>query len=270
MTNVLRRNNVSVSGAGGHTLLFAHGMGCDQTLWRLVAPVLEREHRVVLFDYVGCGGSDFSAFDEIRHATLDGYAAEAVEVIEALGGPRVTFVGHSVSAMIGVVAARKRPELFSRLVMVCPSSCYLNQDGYQGGFERRDVEGLLDLMEKNPLGWAGFLAPRVVQDPSRPDLEREFESRFCRVDPRAARRFAATTFYSDNRADLEHVRTPALVIQSEVDALAPPAVGRYVHERLPDSRFHLVPSIGHCPHLTHPDAVVAAIRDFIAGTPAAA
>lgn len=271
MANVLQRNNVSVSGADGHTLLLAHGMGCDQTLWRWVAPALAQEHRVALFDYVGCGESDFSAFDESGHATLDGYAAEVLEVIEALGATRVTFVGHSVSSMIGVVAARKRPDLFGRLVMICPSPCYLNLgDGYRGGFDRKDIEGLLGLMEKNPLGWAGFLAPQVVQDPSRPDLEREFESRFCRVEPRAARRFAATTFFSDNRADLAHVRAPVLVVQSEVDALAPPAIGRYVHESLPDSRMVVVPSTGHCPHLTHPEAVVSAIRDFIAGTPAAA
>lgn len=266
MLDVLRRNRVRTCGSGSDTLLFAHGFGCDQKLWRLVAPAFEATHRVALFDYVGSGGSDLSAYDERRYSSLEGYADDVVEVIEALGSPRVVFVGHSVSSMIGALAAARRPDLFRRLVMVCPSPSYLNEPpDYHGGFERADIEGLLSLMEKNPLGWAGFLAPVVMKNPERPELEGELRASFCAMDPRVARQFAAATFWSDNRADLARVSTPALVLQCTDDAIAPMEVGRFVQSRLQRGSLRVMRATGHCPHVSHPEETIEAIRDYLAG-----
>lgn len=265
MTDVLRRNHVKVSGnQEGHPMLFAHGFGCDQQMWRYITPAFEDTHKIILFDYVGSGGSDSFAYDVDRYATLDGYAQDVLEICEEFDLRNVIFVGHSVSSMVGVLAANRQPERFSHLIMVGPSPRYINDEGYFGGFDRADIEGLLDLMDKNYIGWANFLAPVVMKNDERPELTRELHESFCSTDPKITRRFAETTFFSDNRADLAHVRVPSLIMQCSDDAIAPSQVGEYVHRALPGSTFRLMSATGHCPHISHPEETVEVIRGYLA------
>jgi sigma-B regulation protein RsbQ len=262
--DVQRRNNVTVTGRpDGVPMLFAHGFGCDKGMWRHVAPAFESTHRVVLFDHVGAGGSDLSAYDVERYSRLEGYAADVVQVIEALELPPVVFVGHSVSAMMGVLAAADRPDLFDRLVLVGPSPRYIDDDGYRGGFAQDEIDELLETMDGNYLGWSQHIAPVIMGVPDRPELGEELVGSFCRTDPTIARRFARTTFLSDNRADLSRVRTPSLVVQCRNDAIAPVEVGTYVHEHLPDSELVLLDVTGHCPNLSAPDQLVTAMTRYL-------
>jgi sigma-B regulation protein RsbQ len=244
-------------------MVFAHGFGCDQSMWRLVAPAFEDEFRVVLFDHVGAGGSDLAAYDTDRHASLDGYADDVVELLEELALGPVVFVGHSVSAMIGLLAAARRPDLFDRLVLVGPSPRYIDADGYRGGFSADEIDELLETMDSNYLGWSAFIAPVIMGNPDRPQLGEELTNAFCRTDPAIAKRFARTTFLSDNRADLAAVRTPSLVVQCREDVIAPVEVGRYVHENLADSEFALIDAVGHCPNLSAPQALITAMREYL-------
>jgi sigma-B regulation protein RsbQ len=261
---VLARNAVTVTGQpDGPPMLFAHGFGCDKGMWRHVAPAFESTHRVVLFDHVGAGGSDLSAWSAERHGRLDGYALDVVEVVEALELPPVVFVGHSVSAMIGVLAAAERPELFDRLVLVGPSPRYIDDEGYRGGFGQDEIDELLETMDGNYLGWSAHIAPVIMGVPGRPELGEELTSSFCRTDPTIARRFARTTFLSDNRTDLARVRTPSLVVQCRDDAIAPVEVGRYVHEHLRDSDFAMLDVTGHCPNLSAPDQLVDVMTRYL-------
>ena len=260
---MLARNNVTVTGnPDGPPMVFAHGFGCDQQMWRRVVPSFEASHRVVLFDHVGAGGSDLSAYGA-RHARLEGFAQDVVEILEALALPPVVFVGHSVAAMIGVLAAAERPELFDRLVLVGPSPRYVDDEGYRGGFSREEVDELLETMDGNYLGWSAHVAPLIMGVPDRPDLAGELTSSFCRTDPDLARRFARTTFLSDNRADLGRVRTPSLVVQSRADAIAPLEVGEYVHAHLPGSQLVVLDATGHCPNVSAPEKLVDAMHDYL-------
>ena len=262
--DVLRRNNVTLHGRADATpMVLAHGFGCDQGMWRHVAPAFEDTHRVVLFDHVGAGGSDLSAWDPVRYRRLDGYADDVVEIVEALDGPPVVFVGHSVSGMIGVLAAARRPELFERLVLVGPSPRYVDDEGYRGGFSAAEIDELLETMDENYLGWSRYIAPVIMGVPERPELGEELTGSFCRADPAIARHFARTTFLSDNRADLARVRTPALVVQCRNDVIAPQEVGEYVHEHLPGSDLVLLDATGHCPNLSAPGPLVAAMKSYL-------
>ena len=262
--DVLARNNVTLTGrTDGAPMVFAHGFGCDQQMWRLVVPSFETTHRVVLLDHVGAGGSDPTAYDPVRHGRLEGYAQDVLEVVEALDLPPVVFVGHSVSAMIGVLAAAQRPELFERLVLVGPSPRYVDDGDYHGGFSQAEIDELLETMDGNYLGWSQHIAPVIMGVPDRPELGEELASSFCRSDPAIARRFARTTFLSDNRGDLPRVTTPALVLQTREDAIAPPAVGRYVAGALPHGELVVLDATGHCPNLSAPDQVVAAVRRWL-------
>jgi len=263
MTNVLARNNVKVSGRGTQPILFAHGFGCDQTMWRFITPAFEEQYRIVLFDYVGSGKSDLSAYDPERYSSLDGYAQDVLDVCEALDLRDVIFVGHSVSSMVGVLAANRAPERFRHLIMVGPSPRYINDEGYVGGFERADIEGLLDLMDKNYLGWANFLAPVIMKNEDRPELANELNASFCSTDPKIARRFAEATFFSDNRADLSKVLVPALIMQCSEDAIAPIEVGNFLHRTLPHSILRVLRATGHCPHVSHPEETIQAMRDYL-------
>ncbi len=260
----LERHNVTVHGVpDGRPMVFAHGFGCDQAMWRYVWPAFSDEFRVVLFDHVGYGGSDASAFDRRRHASLDGYVADVLEILDELDLEDVVFVGHSVSAMIGVLAAGARPERFGRLVLVGPSPRYLDDEGYVGGFSEEDIAGLLDSLESNYLGWSSAMAPVIMGNPDRPELGEELVNSFCRTDPEIAAAFARATFLADNRRDLDRVRVPSLVLQCSDDAIAPRPVGEYVAERLPDGRFVLLAAVGHCPNLSAPEETIAAIRAFV-------
>jgi sigma-B regulation protein RsbQ len=261
--DVLRRNNVQVSGRlEGPPMVFAHGFGCDQNMWRFVAPAFEEDHCVVLFDHVGAGGSQLEAFDPERYASLDGYAEDVLEICRELDLTDAIFVGHSVSSMIGVLAVLSAPERFCALVMVGPSPRYVDDGDYTGGFSRSDVAALLDSLDSNPAQWSAALAS-VVAGPGNPEVAVELAESFCRTDPRVARDFARVTFLSDNRADLPAVRVPTLVLQCTDDAIAPEPVGRYVHSRVPGSVFTRLSATGHCPHLSAPEETAAAIRAFL-------
>jgi sigma-B regulation protein RsbQ len=262
--NVLERNAVRVCGVpDGRPIVFAHGFGCDQGMWRFVAPDFEVDHRVVLFDQVGFGNSDLSAYDRDKYGSLSGYAADLVEICRELELTDVVFVGHSVSAMIGVLAFEQAPELFGALVMVGPSPRYVNDDDYTGGFSRADIAGLLDSLESNHLGWSAQMAPVIMGNPDRPELGEELTSSFCRTDPAVASQFARVTFLSDNRADLSAVTVPTLVLQCSDDVIAPEVVGRYVHDAIPGSVFTKLAATGHCPNLSAPEETTAAIRAFL-------
>ncbi len=262
--DVLTRNNVTDSGQpDGPPLLFAHGFGCDQNMWRHVAPAFEDTYRVVLFDHVGAGRSDLSAYDPERYADLHGYADDVLDVCAALELTDVTFVGHSVSAMMGVIAATREPGRFSRLVLVGPSPRYTDDGDYVGGFTTEDIEGLLESLDSNYLGWSSAMAPVIMSNPDRPQLGEELTNSFCRTDPEIARQFARVTFTSDHRAQLAEVRVPTLVLQCSDDVIAPTAVGAYVHRQIAGSTLVQLDATGHCPNLSAPEETVAAIRSFL-------
>ena len=264
--DIIKRNHVQQLGDRGPVLLYAHGFGCNQDMWRLVTPAFASTHRQVLFDYVGSGKSDLSAFDRRRYASLDGYAQDLLEVCDALGlTAGVTFVGHSVSCSIGLLASIARPALFDRLVLVGPSPCFLNHPpAYMGGFEPEDLEGLLALMDQNYMGWAQTLAPIVAGPAGTGAVATSLSDSFCSTDPVAAKVFARATFFADNRADLPRVTRPALILQHRNDSLAPLGVGDYLHAHLQGSRLRVLDVAGHCAHLSHPDLVVDAMQDFLA------
>jgi sigma-B regulation protein RsbQ len=262
--SILLRNNVRMGGQGSTPMVFAHGFGCDQNMWRFVAPAFEADHKTVLFDYVGSGKSDAAAFDPARYSRLDGYAQDLLEVCEALDLRNAVFVGHSVSAMIGLLAAIKQPERFSSLLMIGPSPRYINEPPhYVGGLEREDVEELLSLMAHNYIGWASHLAPLVMGNADRPELAQELNEQFCSTDPQIARVFANATFLADNRKDLPHSPVPSLIMQIKDDPIAPVAVGHYLHQAMPHSSLEIIEASGHCPHVSHPDEVITAMKRFL-------
>ena len=244
-------------------MLFAHGFGCDQNMWRFVAPRFGDRFRVILFDYPGHGGTPVPEGDIDRYASLDAYTADVLEIVRALDLHDVIFVGHSVSCMIGVLAASEEPERFDRMVLVGPSPRYIDDDGYSGGFQRADIEELLESLESNYLGWSSAMAPVIMGVPERPELGMELEASFCRTDPEMARRFAHATFFSDNRQDLAKVAMPALVLQCRNDAIAPVGVGHFVAEALPSGSLVMLDATGHCPHLSMPEETVKAIEAFV-------
>ncbi len=265
--DVYTRNNVKVLGAeDGPTVMLAHGFGCDQNLWRLVTELLAPNFRVVLFDHVGAGASDPSAWDAQRYSSLAGYAADVLDIVRELDLHDVVFVGHSVAAMIGVLAAVAAPDRFAKLVLLTPSPRYLDDDGYRGGFSRADIDELLDSMESNYLGWSQTMAPNIMGTPDRPELGDELTDSFCRTDPAKALVFARTTFLSDNRADLRNVTVPTLVIECAHDTLAPREVGSYVHEQIAGSAIVTLDATGHCPHLSAPQDTAEAIAAFAGPT----
>jgi sigma-B regulation protein RsbQ len=261
--SILKRNNVKISGTGQQAMMFAHGFGCDQNMWRFVAPAFEDEYKVILFDHVGAGHSDLSAYNRTKYSTLGGYADDVQEICRELDVTGGIFVGHSVSAMIGVLAAIKEPERFEKLVLVGPSPCYINDHDYIGGFAREDIEALLDSLESNYLGWSRTMAPAIMGNPDRPELGEELTNSFCRTDPEIANHFARVTFLSDNRADLPKLKTEALILQCSNDVIAPESVGQYVHRVLDNSQLVVMQATGHCPNLSAPDETIAAMRTFL-------
>lgn len=261
---VLLRNNVTLLGQGTQPMLFAHGFGCDQNMWRFLTPAFEKDYKLILFDYVGSGKSDLNAYTLDRYSNLNGYVEDVLEICEALDLTNIIFVGHSVSSMIGVLASIQAPHRFDRLILVAPSPRYINElPHYWGGFERSDIEDLLDMMDKNYIGWANFLAPVIMKNEERPELINELETSFCSTDPVIARRFAEVTFYSDNRSDLPHVTVPSLIMQCSEDAVAPLEVGYYLHRYLPQSNLQIMKATGHCPHMSHPSESIELIKEYL-------
>ena len=264
--NVSLRNNVTVLGKGTQPILFAHGFGCDQNVWRFITSAFETDYKIILFDYVGCGKSDLQAYSPERYSELKGYAQDVLDVCTELDLRDVIFVGHSVSGVIGLLASLQDPQRFSRLVLVAPSPCYLNDlPDYRGGFDRRDIEELLDLMDKNYIGWASFMAPVIMQNAEQPELAGELEASFCSTDPVIMRRFAEATFFSDNRSDLPQATVPSLILQCSDDAIAPAEVGHYLHHHLRQSSLQVMQATGHCPHMSHPEETIQLIQTYLTG-----
>jgi sigma-B regulation protein RsbQ len=258
------RNAVTVTGnPSGQPMMFVHGYGCDQNMWRYITPAFKDAYKIVLFDQVGNGRSDLSAYDVEKYSTLDGYATDVLEIIHENDLRDVVYVGHSVSGVIGMLAAIRESERFAKMVLVCPSPRYINDEGYVGGFERSDLEEMLHSLDSNYLGWSSAMAPVIMGNPDRPELGQELTNSFCRTDPEIARRFARVTFLSDNRDDLAHVRVPALILQTSDDVIAPDAVGEYVHRNLADSKLVRMNATGHCPNLSAPEETIAAIKAYL-------
>lgn len=262
--SIARRNNVHVRGHGAQPILFAHGYGCDQNMWRLITPAFEERYRIILFDLVGSGASDLSAYDRERYGTLKGHADDVLAILRETAGAPAIFVGHSVSAMIGLLADLAAPPgTFSAHVMVGPSPCYINDGDYVGGFARQDIESMLDTLDSNYLGWASAMAPAIMGSPDKPELRQELTNSFCATDPEIAKHFARVTFLSDNRKDLPRLKTRSLILQCSDDLIAPMEVGRYMHAQLPGSTLRIIQNIGHCPHLSAPEAIIEAMRAFL-------
>jgi sigma-B regulation protein RsbQ len=261
--SIYSRNNINVVGSGSRTMLLAHGFGCDQNMWRFIVPAFQDVYRIVLFDYVGAGKSDPSQYCRNRYNSLQGYVKDVLEIIDAVDGSPAVFVGHSVSAMIGVLAAIERPDAFERLVLVGPSPCYINDEEYVGGFTRSDIDSLLETLDSNYLGWSSAMAPVIMGNQDRPELAGELAESFCRTDPEIAKQFARVTFLSDNRSDLRLTKSPALVLQCAEDVIAPDSVGEYVHRHLAGSKLVRLAATGHCPHLSAPNETITAIREYL-------
>ena len=259
-----RRNFVHVSGSGPLTMFFAHGFGCDQNMWRLLAPAYAERYRIVLFDLVGSGRSDLSAYDFKKYDSLQGYADDVTELVREFAQGPAIFVGHSVSAMIGMLANLKEPSRFAAQIMIGPSPCYINDGDYVGGFTRKDIESLLETLDSNYLGWSSNMAPAIMGAPNQPELAVELTNSFCRTDPEIAKQFARVTFLSDLRAELPRLQVPTLIVQCDDDLIAPVSVGEYMHRVLPRATLSIVQNVGHCPHLSAPSASTRAIDAFLA------
>jgi sigma-B regulation protein RsbQ len=260
---VLKRNNVKVFGKGKRPMLFAHGFGCDQNMWRFVYPAFENDYSIVLFDHVGAGGSDLSAYDVNKYDSLEGYADDILEIIQELDLKDIIFVGHSVSSIIGIMAAANEPERFSHLILVGPSPSYINDGDYTGGFTRQQIDELLESLDNNHLGWSMTMAPVIMGNPERKELGEELANSFCRTDPAIAKHFARTTFLTDARDELAKNTTPALILQCSNDVIAPNAVGEYMHKAMPGSKLVILNATGHCPNLSAPDEVITTIKSYL-------
>jgi sigma-B regulation protein RsbQ len=261
--SVLERNNVIVGGTGSTPIMFAHGFGCDQSMWRFVTPAFEDSHQIILFDHVGAGGSDLAAYSREKYSTLDGYAEDIIEIARELGAADAVFVGHSVSAMMGIIAAAKAPDIFRTLVLVGPSPSYINDRDYIGGFTRAQIDELLESLDSNHMGWSLTMAPLIMGNPEREELGQELANSFCRTDPEIARHFARTTFLTDCRHILADAIIPTLILQCSRDVIAPREVGEYVHRQMPNSKLIVMKATGHCPNLSAPQETVAAIKAFL-------
>jgi sigma-B regulation protein RsbQ len=265
--DMLRRNNVRTLGSGDRAMVFAHGFGCDQNMWRFVWPGFVDNYRIVLFDHVGCGGSELSAYDPEKYGSLAGYADDVIAICHQLAITHGVFVGHSVSAMIGAIASLKAPDIFDDLVMIGPSPRYINDEAYTGGFSEQQIHELLDFLDANHMGWSQSMAPVIMGNPDRPELGEELTNSFCMTDPEIARKFARVTFLSDNRSDLPAVKARSLVLQCSEDVIAPKSVGEYVANQLPNSQFTILNATGHCPNLSAPEETISAMKAFLEGPP---
>ncbi|MFS0634989.1 alpha/beta hydrolase [Mesobacillus foraminis] len=265
--DIFIRNNIKILGNGTKSMILAPGFGCDQSVWKPVAKMFKNEYRIILFDYVGSGNSDLRAYDAKKYSNLEGYAQDVLDVCSLLELKDSIFVGHSVGSMIGMLASLKNPEHFSDLIMLGPSPCYLNiPPDYFGGFEKEQLLGLIEMMERNYLGWATVFAATVMNNPDRPELKAELEERFCSTDPIIARQFAEAAFFADNRKDLSNVTVPTLILQCSEDVIAPVQVGAYIHQHLPGSMLKHMKATGHCPHMSHPEETVSLIRNYLKET----
>ena len=263
MANILQRNNVTIKGKGEKIMLFAHGFGCDQNAWRRITGAFADDYKLILFDYIGAGKSDWSAYDETKYSSLIGYAEDIIDICNELHIKEAVFVGHSVSCMIGALASIKEPSLFKKLIFIGPSPCYLNIDGYEGGFEREDIDNLLEIMEDDYIKWSEVMAPKIMGDKQGPELKEELTGFFCSCDPEIAKAFARVTFLSDNRKDLPNIPVESLTLQCSEDIIAPLPVGKYIHEVTPNNKLVFLKATGHCPHMSAPEETITAMKAFL-------
>ena len=263
MIDVFKRNNVTISGQGEKVILFAHGFGCDQNTWKYIKNAFTTDYKTVFFDYVGAGRSDLDFYDPQKYNSLDGYATDVIEICLALRSDNIIFIGHSVSCMIGVLASIKNPGIFKKLILIGPSPCYINTEGYTGGFDQDIIDSLFEVMEEDYIGWAQSLAPAIMGNQNDPELGKELADSFCSIDPTIAKQFARVTFLSDNRKDLPLVQVESLTIQCSVDTIAPLSVGEYVHQHMPNNTLTVLDAYTHCPHMSYPEQTIAAIRNYL-------
>lgn len=264
MHNSVRiRNNIKIFGEGTQAMIFAHGYGCDQNMWRFITPAFEKDFKIILFDHVGSGNSDLTAYDFEKYNSLKGYADDLIEICEALALKKIIYTGHSVSSMIGVLAAACRPDLFDKLILITPSPCYINHTDYFGGFTQKDIDELIATLENNYLGWSSFITPVIIGNPEKEEFSKELNNSFCTMNPDIAKHFAKVTFLGDNRNDLSKVSTRTLILQCHPDVIAPVEVGKFVHQEISNSTYVLLNSSGHCPHLTTPVQVISTIQSFL-------
>ena len=267
ISNIIKRNDMKISGRGTRPLIFAHGFGCDQNMWRFVAPAFEDDYKVVVFDYVGSGKSNHAAYDMARYSTLTGYSKDVTEICTALELSDAIFVGHSVSCMIGVLAHLRNPAQITNLILIGPSPRYINDPPhYHGGFEASDIDGMITLMEQNYREWAKYLAPVVMKNADKPELINELETSFCSTDPLISRNFAHATFYGDNREDVRKIKAPTLILQCKDDSIAPLEVGHFLRDNIPNNTFKQMEAEGHCPHLSHPEETTQLIKEYLRST----
>jgi sigma-B regulation protein RsbQ len=263
LQKLVARNNITIHGTGSKSMFLVHGYGCDQNMWRFITPQFKENYRIILIDLVGSGKSDENAYDFDKYSSLEGYADDIIEICDALNLKDVCFVGHSVSAIIGLLAAVKRPALFKKLIMIGPSPRYINDAVYFGGFSQNDIDDLMETLDSNYLGWSSAMAPVIMGNPDRPELAAELEESFCQNNPEIAKHFAKVTFQGDNRSDLNKLTTDTLIIQSMEDAIASVKVGRYVHENIANSKFVILETTGHCPHLSDPNQTIEAMKKYL-------
>ena len=263
MTDILKRFNVQVKGSGNTAMLFAHGFGCDQNAWRRITDAFAADHTIVLFDYVGAGRSDLSAYDEKKYSTLEGYASDILDICNELKIKDAIFVGHSVSCMIGILASLQAPSLFKKMIFIGPSPCYINSEGYTGGFEREEIDTLFEIMEDDYILWSSSLAPKIMGEKQGNELKEELTESFCATDPEIAKAFARVTFLSDNRKDLERVPVESLTLQCSEDIIAPLEVGTYFNAHTPGNTMVALKATGHCPHMSAPEETIEAIKAFV-------
>ena len=263
MTTIIKRNNVTVTGAGEKVMLFAHGFGCDQNAWKYIRNSFAEDHKLVFFDYIGAGKSDINAYDPQKYNSLDGYVTDVLEICDALKLKDVIFIGHSVSCMIGALAAIKRPAIFKKLVFIGPSPCYITKGVYEGAFDQETLDTLFEVMEEDYLSWSKSLAPAIMNKNNAPELGKELADSFCSIDPTIAKQFARVTFLSDNRKDLPLIPIESLTIQCTEDMIAPLATGEYIHQHTPGNTLTIIKAYGHCPHMSNPAETIAAIRAFL-------
>lgn len=261
--SAIKRNNVVINGNGENVIMFAHGFGCDQNMWRYVYPAFQDNYTTVLFDHVGAGNSDLSAYSFQKYDELEGYAEDIVEITKELNIKDAVFVGHSVSAIMGLIAANKAPDIFKSLILIGPSPSYINQGDYIGGFSSSEIDELLESMNNNHLGWSMAMAPVIMGNPEREELGKELANSFCKTDPEIAKHFAKTTFLTDKRAILQHTKVPVLILQCSNDIIAPLEVGHYMHNQIKNSKLVVMKATGHCPNLSAPEETIAAIRSFL-------
>jgi sigma-B regulation protein RsbQ len=266
----MHNNAITLRGNGAKPMLFVHGFGTDQAMWRYIAPAFEDSHKVVLYDHIGSGRSDLRLYDKRKYAHYEGYADDLIEICDALDLRGIDLAAHSAGCMMAVLAARRCSELFDRLMLLGASPCYVNHEDYTGGFSREDINDLLAFLEINPAGWSANLTPMVMANAERPELAAELEAFFVRNDPKIMHHFACAVFLSDHRADLEGLKVPTLIMQCRDDIVAPLEVGDYMHAKLPNSTLKVLDTHGHYPQLSHPGPVTDAIRDYLNGAARAA